>query len=70
VVNTQYEAHTSTLKNISGLKDCNNNGADKATHTSRKTCYGKLIHPLEYNNRNKMEAIPDNTIQQVRAETT
>jgi len=32
-------------------------------------CY-QFFHPLEYNNRNKRQAIPDNIIQQSRAETT
>jgi len=35
-----------------------------------KTRYRKLIHLLEYNNRNKREVIPDYTIQQFRAEIT
>jgi len=67
VVNTQYEILTPTLKNISGHEDCKNNGADNSKLMSRRNCYGKPIIPLEYNTRNKREAIPENTIQQFRA---
>jgi len=68
VVNTQYEVHTPTLKNISGHEDCRNDGADDSTCTSSKnTRYRKLISLLEYNSRDKREATPDNTIHQFRA---
>ena len=52
---------TSTLQTSSGCKDSINNGT-KTQHSHQQTNFnGKLIRPLQRNNRNKQRSLTDNT---------
>jgi len=53
---------TPTLQTAPGCKDSINNGTKTQQPRQETNPEGKLIRPLQHNNRNKQRSLPDSTV--------